>query len=88
MSGKESAPTPAAAGSFRQTLDGFLIDAFVVSKAAVILPLLAALAVPFLILALLQLCTSRKACLVLFACVGTAFLVVQIVFVVRFALNL
>lgn len=48
----------------------------------------ALLAVPLLILALLQLCTSHKACLVLFACAGTAFLVVQIVFVLRFALNL
>ncbi len=46
------------------------------------------LAVPFLILALLQLGTSCKACWVLFACLGTVFLVVQIVFVVRFALNL
>jgi hypothetical protein len=47
------------------------------------------LAVPFLILTLsLQLRISRKACLILFACVGTAFLVVQVVFVVRFALNL
>jgi hypothetical protein len=46
------------------------------------------LAVPFLIIALLQLCTSRKTCLILFACLGTVFLVVQILFVVRFALNL
>jgi len=46
------------------------------------------LAVPFLILALLQLCASRKGCLIVTACLGTAFLVIQIVFVVRFALNL
>ena len=46
------------------------------------------LAVPFLIIALMQLCTTRKVCLILFGCLGTAFLIVQIVFVVRFALNL
>lgn len=46
------------------------------------------LAAPFLIIALLQLCASRKACWIVFACVGTVFLAVQIVFIVRFALNL
>jgi Gpi18-like mannosyltransferase len=45
------------------------------------------MAVPFLIISLLQLCHSRYARWILFACIGTAFLVVQLVFVVRFALN-
>jgi Gpi18-like mannosyltransferase len=46
------------------------------------------LAVPFLVIALMQLCTSRKTCLIAFACAGTVFLAIQMVFIVRFALNL
>ena len=45
-------------------------------------------AIPFLLVSMLQICGPQKACRVLFVCLGVLFFVVQVVFVVRFALNL